>query len=218
MAVTFDELDSRFAACSLVLKNALETPERGIPRDLLNRCHGIAVFPGLFKVGVLVGVSYGTGVVACRDEKTGEWSKPAFFKIHSGSLGLQLGAQYADLVLLIKMSEKAVQRLLEDKFVLGADIGVAAGPVGREASAETNFGFESGILSYSRTRGLFAGVALNGATLEPDKVANEVYHGKGISVQDVFYEGQGAFSDNARSFIKLLDEAVQKEQKPKAGE
>ncbi len=206
-ALTFQELDSRIAECSSVVINALEMPEKGIPKDLLKKCRGIAIFPGLLKIGVIFGVSSGDGIVMRRDEKTGQWSKPAFFKIQSGSFGLQLGAQYTDLILLI-MSEGAVQRLLEDKFILGADISVAAGPIGREASAETNTGFESGILSYSRTMGLFAGVALNGATLRPNKEANAVYHGKGVTVQDVFYEGLGATSENALTLIGILDKAV----------
>ncbi len=206
-AATFEELDARIPECALVLKSALEMPDRGIPNDLLRRCRGLAIFPGVWKVGVLLGASRGSGIVLRRDEKTGDWSKPAFFKIQSGSLGLQLGAQYTDLILLI-MTEQGVERLLEEKFILGADISVAAGPVGREASAETNMRFESGILSYSRSKGLFAGVALNGAALEPDAAANETYHGKGISVQDVFYEGTGSLSDNARNLINTLDDAT----------
>lgn len=206
-ASTFDELDGRIPECSSVLNSSLEMPDRGIPRDLLRRCRGLAIFPGVWKVGLVLGASRGTGIVLRRDENTAEWSRPAFFKIQSGSVGLQLGAQYTDLILLI-MTEQGVERLLEEKFILGADIAVAAGPVGREASAETNVGFEFGILSYSRTKGLFAGLALSGATLEPDAAANEVYHGKGISVQDVFYEGKGSLSDNARRLIEKLDEAT----------
>jgi SH3 domain-containing YSC84-like protein 1 len=206
-AATFDELDARIPECGLVMKSALEMPDRGIPRDLLKRCRGLAIFPSVWKVGVVLGASRGSGIVLRRDEKTGEWSRPAFFKIQSGSLGLQLGAQYTDLILLI-MNEQGVERLLEEKFVLGADISVAAGPVGREASAETNTRFESGILSYSRSKGLFAGLALNGSTIEPDTAANEIYHGKGITVQDVFYEGKGSLSDNARGLMNTLDDAT----------
>jgi SH3 domain-containing YSC84-like protein 1 len=206
-AATFDELDARIPECGLVMKSALEMPDRGIPRDLLKRCRGLAIFPSVWKVGVVLGASRGSGIVLRRDEKTGEWGRPGFFKIQSGSLGLQLGAQYTDLILLI-MNEQGVERLLEEKFMLGADISVAAGPVGREASAETNTRFESGILSYSRSKGLFAGLALNGATIEPDAAANEVYHGKGVTVQDVFYEGKGSLSDNARGLMNTLNDAT----------
>jgi len=205
-AVTFEELDSRIPQCNLVLKDALEMPDRGIPKDLIRRSKGVVIFPGVWKVGAVFGASRGSGIVLRRDDKTGEWSRPAFFKIQGGSVGVQLGAQYTDLILLI-MTEQGVERLLEEKFILGADISIAAGPVGRAAGAETNMGFESGILSYSRSKGLFAGLALNGATLEPDSAANEVYHGKGITVQDVFYEGRGSLTDNARGLIKTLGDA-----------
>ncbi len=206
-AASFEELDSRISTCNLVLKNVLEMPDRGIPKDLLQRCRGLAIFPGVIRVGLLVGANYGSGVVLRRDENTGIWSRPTFFTIKGGSLGFQLGAQSTDLILLL-MSEESVERLLEERFILGADVAVAAGPVGREASAGTNVRFESGILSYSRSKGLFAGLALNGASLEPDSAANETYHGAGITVQDVFYEGKGALSDNARLLIKTLDEAT----------
>ena len=206
-AATFEELDSRISACNLVLKNVLEMPDRGIPKELLQRCRGLAIFPGVIKVGLFVGASYGSGVVLRRDEDTGIWSRPAFFTVRGGSLGVQVGAQSTDLILLI-MSEASVERLLEERFILGADASVAAGPIGREASAETNLRFESGILSYSRSKGLFAGLALNGASLEPDSAANETYHGAGVTVQDVFYEDKGALSDNARLLIKTLDDAT----------
>lgn len=207
LGASFQELDERIAVCNLVLKNALAMPDQGIPRDLLQRCRGIAIFPGLIKVGLLVGASYGQGVILRRDENTGAWSRPAFFDIKGGSFGFQLGAQSTDLILLL-MSEASVRRLLEEGFILGADISVAAGPVGREASAETNVRFESGILSYSQSKGLFAGLSLNGATLVPDKQANETYHGAGVSVQDVFYENMGVLSDNGRLLMKSLDTAT----------
>jgi SH3 domain-containing YSC84-like protein 1 len=204
---TLQELDRRILTCDSLLKNILTMPDRGIPRDLLRKCRGLAIFPGVVRVGVVVGISYGRGLVLRRHEKTGEWSKPAFFRIRGGSLGAQVGAQSIDLVLLI-MSEDGMRGLLEDKFTLGADIAVAAGPVGREASAETNLRFDSGILSYSRSKGLFAGLALTGAVLEPDTEANTVYYGKDVSVQDVFYEGLGALTDNGRILVKTLEDAT----------
>lgn len=207
-AQSLEDLNTRIASCEAVLKNVLAMPDRGIPRDLLQRCRGLAIFPGVLKVGVLLGVSYGNGVVLRRDEKTAQWSGPAFFSIRGGSFGLQMGAQSVDLILLI-MSEQGIQTLLEDKITLGADIAVAAGPVGRDASAETNLRFDAGILSYSRTRGLFAGLALTGASLAPDNAANAVYHGKDVSVQDVFYEGKGALSDDAKNLMRVVEEATQ---------
>jgi SH3 domain-containing YSC84-like protein 1 len=206
-AITFQELDTRILDCDLVLKSALEMPDRGIPKDLIQRCRGLAIFPAVLRVGLVLGVSFGSGIVLRRDEKTGQWSRPAFFTIRGGSVGVQAGAQATDLILLV-MNEEGVEGLLEDKFTLGADVAVAAGPVGRQASAETSVRLDSGILSYSRSKGLFAGLALKGAALESDTEANEIYHGKGITAQDVFYGGQGSLSDNARLLIKTLEDAT----------
>ena len=125
----------------------------------------------------------------------------------SGSIGAQAGAQSVDLILLV-MSEQGVQALLERQFTLGADIAVSAGPVGREAAAETSLGFDVGILSYSRSKGLFAGISVTGARLEPDITANELYHGRAVSVQDVLYENQGSLSLGARTLIRTLDAAT----------
>lgn len=207
-ALTMEDLEKRIQRCHVVLANVLTMPDKGIPRDLLARCRGLAVFPGAIKAGVVVGVSFGSGVLIRRDQTSARWSKPVFFRIRGGSIGLQAGAQSTDLILLI-MSEEGFERLLEERLTLGADVSVAAGPVGREASAETNIGFGVGILSYSRTKGLFAGMSLKGAALEPDTEANEVYHGKEISVQDVLYEDKGALSEAARSLVEVLEQAAQ---------
>ena len=208
MGLSLEELDKRILDCNLVLKNALEMPDRGIPADLLQRCRGLAIFPGVMKLGIIVGIDYGSGVMLRRDEKTAEWSKPAFFTIRTGSLGLQVGAQSTDLILLI-MNEPSFRNLLEDKFAVGANVSVAAGPVGRDASAETNMSFSSGILSYSRSKGIFVGLSLNGAVLEADAEANRTYHGQGVSVQDVYYEGQGSLTDNGRILLETLNAATQ---------
>jgi len=219
-ATSFQELDKRILDSDLVLKSALEMPDRGIPNDLIQRCRGLAIFPAVVRVGLVFGVSFGSGIVLRRDEKTGQWSRPVFFSIRGGSVGVQVGAQATDLVLLVMneegfeglledvMNEEGLEGLLEEKYTLGADVSVAAGPVGRQASAETNVRLDSGILSYSRSKGLFAGLALKGAVLEPDIEANEVYHGKGITAQDVFYEGKGSLSDDARILIKTLEDAT----------
>ena len=203
-----EDLDKRILDCDLVLKNALGMPDRGIPVDLLQRCRGLAIFPGVIKLGIIVGIDFGSGVILHRNEKTAEWSKPGFFTIRTGSLGLQVGAQSTDLVLLI-MNEQSFRIMLEDKFALGANIAVAAGPVGRDASAETDMTLTSGILSYSRSQGIFVGLSLKGAVLEPDSDANLVYHGNGVSVQDIYYAGQGSLTDNARTLLESLNAATQ---------
>jgi lipid-binding SYLF domain-containing protein len=203
-----EDLDKRILDCDLVLKNALGMPDRGIPVDLLQRCRGLAIFPGVIKLGIIVGIDFGSGVILHRNEKTAEWSKPGFYTIRTGSLGLQVGAQSTDLVLLI-MNEQSFRILLEDKFALGANIAVAAGPVGRDASAETDMTLTSGILSYSRSQGIFVGLSVKGAVLEPDSDANLAYHGNGVSVQDIYYEGQGSLTDNARTLLESLNAATQ---------
>lgn len=202
-----DGLNSRISQCEYVLKQSLEMPDSRIPKDLLQRCRGLAIFPGVFNLGAFVGMSFGSGIVLRRDEITGQWSYPVFFSIRQGSLGMQMGAQSIDLIFLM-MSEKTIQKLLEEKLTLGLDVSVSAGPVGREAAAETNWSWESGILSYSRSKGLFMGVSISGSILEPDRKSNEIYHGRDISVQDTLYENRGALSDSAKNLINTLDQAT----------
>lgn len=203
----FEQFDARIAACETSLKQSLEMPDSRIPKDLLQRCRGLAIFPGVLNVGAFIGVSFGSGIVMRRDENTGAWSYPVFFTIRQGSLGLQMGAQSIDLILLM-MSEKTIQKLLEEKLILGMDASVSAGPVGREAGADTNWTMESGILSYSRSKGLFMGLAVSGSILEPDSRSNQVYHGKEISVQDALYENKGVLSDAAKNLVNTLDDAT----------
>lgn len=203
----FEQLDARIAACETTLKQSLEMPDSRIPKDLLQRCRGLAIFPGVLNLGAFVGVSFGSGIVMRRDENTGAWSYPVFFNIRQGSLGLQMGAQSIDLILLM-MSEKTIQKLLEEKVILGMDASVSAGPLGREAGADTNWSMESGILSYSRSKGLFMGLALSGAILEPDNRSNQVYHGRETSVQDALYENKGVLSDAGKNLVNTLNDAT----------
>jgi SH3 domain-containing YSC84-like protein 1 len=205
-AASFQDVDARVARCNLVVEQVLAMPDGGIPKDLLQRSRGVVIFPGVLKAGVVVGISYGSGVMLRRDEGTAQWSKLAFVKIKGGSLGVQVGAQYTDLILLL-MSEDAVEALLEDGLTLGVDISIAAGPVGRDASAGTDRGFSAGILSYSRSKGLFLGLSLKGAVMGPDRESNNAYHGKGITVQDVLYGNEGTLSDSGKLLIATLDEA-----------
>jgi lipid-binding SYLF domain-containing protein len=202
---TRDQLESRIVAVDDVLRQVAGMPDKSVPSDLLRRARGIAVFPAVLKLGLVVGVSFGDGVALRKNEKTGDWSRPAFFKFFSGSLGVQVGAQSTDVILLI-MTESALESMLEDKLSLGADISVAAGPVGRLASAETGRARDAAILSYSRSKGLFAGLSLKGGTLTPDKMANDAYHGEGVSPQDVFFENLGSRSDASDALIRTLND------------
>jgi lipid-binding SYLF domain-containing protein len=204
--LSLQALDERLSSCSTVIRNVLEMSDQSIPKSLLRRCRGLAIFPGVVALSAVVGLSYGRGVILRRDERTDEWSKPAFFTIGGGSIGAQIGAQSVDLILLV-MSEEGVQALLEDKFTLGADVAATAGPIGRGAAAGTNLRFESGILSYSRSKGLFAGISLAGARIEPDPAANELYYGKGVTVQDVLYEDEGSLTQAGQELRESLNSA-----------
>jgi lipid-binding SYLF domain-containing protein len=158
----------------------MSAPDKGIPRDLLARAEAVAVFPDVIKAGFIVGGRGGRGVISRRIP--GGWSVPAFFDLGGGSFGLQIGASSTDFVLLF-MNQEAIKGLLEDKFEIGGEGSVAAGPVGRSASATTNATLDAGILSYSRSKGLFAGLELKGTVIKPDKDDNEAVYG--LSASDI---------------------------------
>jgi lipid-binding SYLF domain-containing protein len=175
-AKRLNDAERRAGRAARVFDEIMGVRERGIPRNLLDRAEAIAVFPGVIKAAFIIGGRGGQGVISRRTR--GGWSAPAFFNLGGGSVGLQIGASKTDYVMLI-MNEEGVRGLMEDKFELGGELGVAAGPVGREAAASTNITLDAGILSYSRSKGLFAGVALKGAVINPDNDLNEaVYEGK----------------------------------------
>ena len=156
-----------------VFTEIMNVREKAIPKELLDKAEAIAVFPGVVKAAFIFGAKGGQGVIS-RRTKNG-WSAPAFFNISGGSFGVQIGATKTDYVLLI-MNEKGVKGLLEDKFEMGGEVGVAAGPVGREAAASTNLTLDAGILSYSRSKGAFIGAALKGAVISPDNDLNEAVY------------------------------------------
>lgn len=157
-----------------VFEEIMGTPDRSIPKDLLDRAEAVAVFPGMLKAGFVVGGRGGSGIISRR--VTGGWSAPAFFKMGGASVGLQIGAAKTDLVLLF-MNDSALRGLLEDKLEVGGEASAAAGPVGRAAAASTNLTLDAGILSYSRSKGLFAGLEIKGAVINPDNNLNEALYG-----------------------------------------
>jgi lipid-binding SYLF domain-containing protein len=158
-----------------VFREIMGAPDQGIPSDLLNRAEAIMVFPGVKKAAFIVGGSGGQGVVSRRT--AGGWSEPAFLNLGGGSVGLQIGASSTDYVLLV-MNQEGLKGILEDKFEMGGEASVAAGPVGRTASASTNATMDAGILSYSRSKGAFAGVSLKGAVIGHDNDLNQAIYGK----------------------------------------
>ena len=170
-----------------VLKEIMMAPDSGIPQSLMQDAHAIAVIPGVIKAGFILGGRYGEGLVAIKTPQ-GTWSNPAFVSITGASLGFQAGVSSTDIILVFR-SERGVDRLVHGEFTLGADLGVAAGPVGRYANASTNGELSAEIYSYSRSRGLFAGVALDGARIGIDDSADQRVYGKDITARRIF-EGQ----------------------------
>jgi lipid-binding SYLF domain-containing protein len=159
-----------------VLSKIMEIPESAIPPVLLADAHGIAVIPGVIKVGLMVGGQYGRGVLVVRG-KGGGWSDPVFITLMSGSIGWQIGAESTDFVVVFK-TPRSIEGIMKGKYTLGADAGVAAGPVGRVAKASTDIELKAEIYSYSRSRGLFAGISLEGSSLQVDDKSNAAYYGK----------------------------------------
>lgn len=177
-----DEVD-RVKDAATVLTELAAAPDRAIPRAVLERAEAIAVFPGLKKAGFVVGGQFGRGVISVR-QPDGKWSAPAFLRLAGGSFGAQIGAQEVDLVLVV-MNQRGVENLLRNEFKIGGEASATAGPVGREASASTDIQLRAEILSYSRSRGLFAGATINGASVAEDKDANARFYGQPLTSQQI---------------------------------
>jgi SH3 domain-containing YSC84-like protein 1 len=165
----------RVQAAAEVLNEIQGAPDKGIPQEVLGSAECVAVVPSLLKGGFIVGGKYGRGLASCRTEKG--WSAPAFFVVTGGSFGFQIGGQAVDLVMLI-MNKNGMRHLLSSEFALGADASVAGGPVGRHAEGNTDWKMRSEVLTYSRARGLFAGVSLNGAVIKQDKDSTREFYGR----------------------------------------
>jgi SH3 domain-containing YSC84-like protein 1 len=174
--------DKRFKESATVLSEIMGAGDQGIPQDLLENAHCIGIVPNLKRAGFIIGGQYGKGVLTCRSA-TG-WTAPSTIRVEGGSIGLQIGAGETDVVLLV-MNERGKQKLLQDKFTVGADASVMAGPVGRSAKAATDAQMHAEILSYSRSRGVFAGVSLEGSTLRPDTDDNEKVYGRKIAQSEI---------------------------------
>lgn len=174
------ETDDRLVHAGAVLREVMAAPDKGIPEEVLEHAKCVAVVPHLIKGGFVLGAEGGRGVATCRTENG--WSAPAFFAITGGSWGLQIGVEGVDLVMIIQ-NDKGMQRLLASKFELGGDASVAAGPVGRHASANTDWELNSEILTYSRARGVFAGVSLAGAAIRRDSDSTEAVYGHEVSTR-----------------------------------
>lgn len=189
-----------------VLKAVTGMPDKGIPHDLLNKSECVIVVPSVKKAAFVVGASYGRGVMTCRTGANlrGPWSAPAFYAIEGGSFGLQIGGQATDFVLLV-MNEQGAKSVLTSKVKLGGDASVAAGPVGRTTSAATDVVMKAEILSWSRNRGVFAGVSLEGSTLRSDDDANKNLYGKDLNAKQIVQEGAVKTPPSGKALIGLLD-------------
>jgi len=183
-----DDTAVRLKDATSVLTEIMETPDKGIPEDLLQKAHCIVIVPDLKTAAFVVGAKYGKGYVSCRQAPGAGWSAPATVRIEGGSVGFQIGGSSTDVVMLV-MSERGAGKLMESQFTVGGEASVAAGPVGRTAAAQTDAQLNADILSWSRSRGLFAGVALQGATLRPDVDDNEALYGKRLETKDIVKAG-----------------------------
>lgn len=181
MAERADDVD-RLQSSATVLNEIMAAPDKGVPEEIFASAKCVAVIPSMLKAGFVFGGSYGKGVASCRTEHG--WSAPAFFSLKGGSFGFQIGGQAADIIMLI-MNDHGMDNLLASKFKLGADASVAAGPVGRHADASTDWKMRAEVLTYSRTRGIFAGISLNGAVLTEHKDDTRDFYGRMIPFRTI---------------------------------
>jgi lipid-binding SYLF domain-containing protein len=201
-----DEKD-RLQNATTVMQEILNVPDN-IPRDLLDKARCVIVMPSVLKAAFIVGGSYGRGTMVCRTGKdfSGTWGAPAMYALEGGSIGFQIGGEATDFVFLV-MNNRGARSLLHSKVRLGADVSGAAGPVGRSASADTDAYMRSEILSYSRARGIFAGVSLEGSTLRPDNGANRNLYGRKVSAAEIVNGSEVKFPEAGRDLIAELQKA-----------
>jgi lipid-binding SYLF domain-containing protein len=178
------KVDDRLDASADTLHDMMRAADKGIPQDLLDKAHCVIVVPGMKKAGFIFGAKYGRGFASCRRSGGSGWSAPAGMRVEGGSVGFQIGGSETDVVLLV-MNDRGMKHLLSDKFTLGGDATAAAGPIGRDASAQTDAMMNAEMLSYSRARGLFAGISLEGATLRPDEETNRELYGHDASNREI---------------------------------
>src|SRR6202048_287361 len=197
--------DDRLKNCGNVLKEILDVPDN-IPQDLLDKADCVVVFPSVLKAAFIVGGSYGRGAMSCRkgEDFRGPWGPPTMMALEGGSFGFQIGGEATDFVLLV-MNERGASGILASKVKLGGEASVAAGPVGRDASADTDATLRAEILSYSRARGLFAGVSLEGSTIRPDNGDNRRVYGRKIPAKSIVLSGTVAVPPAAEQLIATLN-------------
>ena len=195
----------RLENCGQVLKEIMDIPD-DIPQDLIDQAECVIVYPSVLKAAFVLGASYGRGAMTCRtgEHFTGPWSAPTMMALEGGSIGFQLGGQATDFVLLV-MNPRGARSILSSKVKLGADASAAAGPKGRNAEASTDVTMRAEVLTYSRARGLFAGISLAGSTVRPDNGANEKVYGKKVSAKDIIFKGAVAVPSAGQAWIAYMN-------------
>jgi len=201
MASTAQE---RLKDATEVFQSVMNTPDKGIPQELLEKAQCAVIVPSLKKGAFIVGAEYGKGFVTCRNPSGAGWGAPAAIKVEGGSFGFQIGGQGIEVIMLV-MNKRGMDQLSKSKFTLGADASIAAGPVGRASSAQTDAYMTAEILSWSRSKGLFAGIALKGATLRPDEDANQELYGRKLGTRDIIMAHDVKAPAAASGLIAALD-------------
>ena len=195
----------RLSEAAKVLEEVLAAPDKGVPQAIIEKAQAVAVIPSTVKGALLIGAQRGKGVMSVKTASG--WSAPAFITLTGGSIGLQIGGQATDIVLVV-VNERGIDNLAQNTFKIGGDASVAAGPVGREAAASTDYKLQAEILSYSRSRGLFAGVSLAGSTIRADRNANEKIYGVGYSTKNIVIERKVEPTAAAAPWLKVLKEKM----------
>src|SRR5882724_10536185 len=200
-----DKVEDRVENCGAVLKEIMDIPD-DIPQDLIDKAECVIVYPSVLKAAFVIGGSYGRGAMICRtgEHFTGPWGAPTMMALEGGSFGLQIGGQATDFVLLI-MNPRGAKSILSSKVKLGADASAAAGPKGRNAEASTDVTLRAEVLTYSRARGLFAGISLAGSTVRPDNSANERVYGKKVEAEDIVFKGTVRVPTAAQPLVAYLN-------------
>jgi len=204
------KINERLEECGVVMKEVTGMPD-AIPKDTMDKAVCVLVIPAVKKGAFVVGGTYGRGAITCRtgDDFSGGWSAPAMFRLIGGNIGFQIGGQETDFMLLV-MNDGGVKAILRGKVKLGADASVAVGPVGRTADAQTNGSMQAQVLAYSRARGLFAGVALEGANLQEDEEANMILYGRELSAMDIVRRGKAQTPESAQTLLSILTKVTPK--------
>lgn len=212
VALAADDAVERLSDAKTVFEEIMSAPDKGIPGDLLEKAHCIVIVPGLKRGGFVVGGQYGKGVATCRQPGRKGWTGPSTIRMEGGSFGLQIGAGETDIVMMV-MNESGANKLMKSEFTLGGEGAAMAGPVGRQATAETDAYLRAEILSYSRSRGLFAGAVIKGSTLRSDDKDNQALYGKRVEHEDIL-RGRVAAPAAAAPLLKALSKYSDAENKP----